>query len=86
MNKITPHLLRDLDATLPAGTECYLRSSVRKSLSEYRHGKQPASLINRDLAVSLLARRLGRGLKRFLLDDISKRLPSQPACLPEKMA
>jgi hypothetical protein len=32
MNKITPHLLRDLDATLPAGTEYYLCAAARKAL------------------------------------------------------
>lgn len=86
MNKITPHLLRDLDATLPPGTECYLCASVRKALSKYRKGRQSATFIDKEQAVPLLAQKLGRGLKRFLIEDIRKLLPSQQACNPEKMA
>lgn len=86
MNKITPHLLRDLDSTLPPGTECYLCASVRKALNKYRRGEQSAIFVGKDQAISLLAQRLGRGLKRFLSEDIRTLLPSQQACNPEKMA
>ncbi|WAR44170.1 hypothetical protein [Methylomonas rapida] len=86
MNKITPHLLRDLDATLPPGTECYLCASVRRALSKYRKGRQAAIFVNKDQAVSLLAQRLGRGLKRFLTEDVRALLPGQVAFKPEKMA
>ncbi len=86
MNKISPHLLRDLDATLPAGTECYLCASVRRALSKYRKGRQSVTFVGKDQAAALLAQKLGRGLKRFLNEDIRKLLPSQQACNPEKMA
>ncbi|MGY6277618.1 hypothetical protein [Methylomonas sp. MgM2] len=86
MNKITPHLLRDLDATLPPGTECYLCASVRRALSKYRKGKQSVTFIGTEKASSLLAQKLGRGLKRFLIKDIRKLMPSQRACNPEKLA
>lgn len=86
MNKITPHLLRDLHSTLPEGAECYLCSAVRKALLKYRKGMEPSAFINKDQAMSLLAQRLGRGLKRFLIKDIRSSLPTQQACLPEKMA
>jgi len=86
MNKITPHLLRDLDATLPAGTECYLCASVRKALSKYRRGRHSATFVDRDPAIALLAEKLGRGLKRFVQKDIRSLLPTHGACNPEKMA
>lgn len=87
MNKITPHLLRDLDATLPAGAECYLCTAVRKALTRYRKGKQSATFMSKEKAITLLAQRLGRGLKRFLVEDIRKVMPEQQACCPpEKMA
>ena len=73
MNKITPHLLRDLHATLPEGTECYLCDSIRKALSKYR-GMDPQYFLNKEKAVRLLAQRLGRGLKRFLKPDIQQEL------------
>lgn len=86
MNKITPHLLRDLDATLPPGTECYLCASVRRALRKYRKGRQSVTFIGKDQAASLLAQKLGRGLKRFLIEDVRNLLPGQQACNPEKMA
>ncbi|MCK9606138.1 MAG: hypothetical protein M0R33_06755 [Methylomonas sp.] len=86
MNKITPHLLRDLDSTLPTGTECYLRPSARKALTKHRKGRQPATFVSKERAISLLAQRLGRGLKRFLVKDLRTALPTEQACIPEKMA
>lgn len=86
MNKITPHLLRDLDATLPSGTEFYLRASARKALSRYRKGKRSATFVTKDHAIPLLAQNLGRGLKRFLIKDIRNSLPSLQLCNPEKFA
>ena len=86
MNKITPHLLRDLHSTLPAGTECYLCASVRKALLKYRKGMEPSAYINKDQAMSVLAQRLGRGLKRFLMKEIRAALPTQTAFQPERMA
>lgn len=86
MNKITPHLLRDLDSTLPMGTECYLRPSARKALTKYRKGKQPVTFISKETALPLLAHRLGRGLKRFLIKELRAALPADRACMPEKMA
>lgn len=86
MNKITPHLIRDLDATLPNGTECYLRMSARKALSKYRKGKHSATFIGKENAIPLLKKNLGRGLKRFLIKDMSKLLPSQQDYNPEKFA
>ena len=70
MNKITPHLLRDLHETLPEGTECYLCSAVRTALSQYRKGREPAAFLDKDEAISILPQKLGRGLKRFLINDI----------------
>ncbi len=75
MNKITPHLLRDLHATLPEGTECYLCNAVRRALSKYRKGFEPKAFMRKDLALSVLTQKLGRGLKRFLRDDIRAELP-----------
>ncbi|QPK63594.1 hypothetical protein IVG45_01000 [Methylomonas sp. LL1] len=86
MNKITPHLLRDLHTSLPEGTECYLSSTARKALLKYRKGMEPSAFINKDTAMSLLGQRLGRGLKRFLLKDIRSALPAHHACQPERMA
>ncbi len=73
MNKITPHLIRDLHATLPEGTECYLCSEVRKALAKYR-GSDSWKTIEKNQAVQLLAKHLGRGLKRFLKPDIQQQL------------
>ena len=86
MNKITPHLLRDLDSTLPAGTECYLRIEARKALTKHRKGRQPSTFVTKETAISLLAQRLGRGLKRFLIKELRATLPAEQACIPEKMA
>jgi len=55
-------------------------------LSKYRKGRQSVTFINKDQAVSLLAQKLGRGLKRFLNKDIRNLLLGQQACNPEKMA
>ncbi|WP_340121564.1 hypothetical protein [Methylobacter svalbardensis] len=41
MNKITPHLLRDLHKTLPQGTECYLCAAARRALAKYRKSREP---------------------------------------------
>ncbi|WP_305910065.1 hypothetical protein Q9L42_002190 [Methylomarinum sp. Ch1-1] len=76
MNKITPRMLRDLDATLPRGAECYLCSTVRNALAKYRRRHmpatpgEPAQFMNKEQALSALAQRLGRGLKRFLRKDV----------------
>lgn len=86
MNKITPHLVRDLDATLPVGTECYLKYSARKALSRYRKGRQAATIVSRELAISLLSQRLGRGLKRFLAEDMQALLPAQATCDTARLA
>jgi hypothetical protein len=74
MNKITPHLLRDLDKTLPEGTECYLCAAVRRALAAYRKGREPGVFLQKDEALSVLPQRLGRGLKRFFINDIQAAL------------
>ncbi|MGR8930440.1 MAG: hypothetical protein ACU836_07345 [Gammaproteobacteria bacterium] len=86
MNKITPHQLRDLDSTLPPGTECYLSSTARKALNQYRKGKYPAASVSKEEARTLLIKRLGRGLKRFLVADMRSLLPSTTYYRPEKAA
>jgi len=73
MNKITPHLIRDLHATLPPGTECYLCDQVRRALAKYR-GSDSWQAIEKNQAVQLLAKQLGRGLKRFLKPEIQQEL------------
>lgn len=85
MNKITPHLLRDLHATLPEGTECYLCSAVRKALSKYRKGREPNNFLDKDQALRALAQKLGRGLKRFLRDDVRSALTARKGSAIEKM-
>lgn len=70
MNKISQRSLRDLDATLPAGTECYLCAAVRRALAEYRRNSEPSVFLEKDQALSALAQRLGRGLKRFFSRDV----------------
>ena len=79
MNKITPHLLRDLNATLPEGTECYLCNAVRRALTKYRKGREPAVFMEKDRAMPLLTQRLGRGLKRFFVDEVQMALDKQEA-------
>ena len=74
MNKISPRVLRDLHTTLPEGTECYLCEDVRKTLVKYRKGKEPTVFLSKDKALPVLAQKLGRGLNRFLLDDIREAL------------
>jgi len=86
MNKITPHLIRDLDSTLPAGTECYLCSTVRRALAKHRNGKEPMAYIPKDQAISILASRLGRGLQRFLTKDVRAMLTHTQLFNPEKLA
>ncbi len=75
MNKLTPRLIRDLHATLPAGTECYLCTQARKALAKYR-GSESWQAIEKSRAVQLLATQLGRGLKRFLKPEIQQELRS----------
>ncbi|MDD2759324.1 MAG: hypothetical protein PHH11_03400 [Methylomonas sp.] len=86
MNKITPHQLRDLNSTLPQGTEAYLCNSARNALSKYRKSMAPATFLPKEQAESLLKQKLGRGLKRFLVDDMRTLLAVESACPPEKMA
>jgi hypothetical protein len=74
MNKISQRSLRDLHSTLPAGTECYLRSTVRTALANYRKGVEPAVFLEKNQAESVLAQKLGRGLRRFFVDDIRSSL------------
>lgn len=74
MNKITPRVLRDLNATLPEGTECYLCNAVRQALSKYRNGRESTVFLSKDQALPLLAQRLGRGLKRFFVSDVQDAL------------
>lgn len=74
MNKITPHLLRDLNATLPEGTECYLCSAVRRALAKYRKGREPLVFLDKNHALPVLTQRLGRGLKRFFVTDVQAAL------------
>jgi hypothetical protein len=78
MNKITPHMLRDLNATLPEGTECYLCSAIRRALTKYRKGHEPEVLLDKERAVPILAQRLGRGLKRFLREDMQAEISAEP--------
>lgn len=75
MNKISQRTLRDLHSSLPTGTECYLCSTVRRALAKYRKGFEPSSFIDKDQAMMLLAQKLGRGLKRFLVEDVRSAFP-----------
>ena len=84
MNKITPHLLRDLHQTLPEGTECYLCAAVRRALASYRKGREPAAFLKKDEALSILPQKLGRGLKRFFIDDIQSALDAIQERKPNK--
>lgn len=86
MNKITPHLLRDLHKTLPEGTECYLCSAVRTALAKYRRNREPSVFLDKNQASNILAKRLGRGLKRFFIDDIQVALGSYRGAKSDKMA
>lgn len=74
MNKITPHKLRILDASLPEGTECYLCAAIRKALATYRNGREPEIFLDKEQALPALATRLGNGLKRYLTKDIRSAL------------
>ncbi|PPD24093.1 MAG: hypothetical protein CTY22_11515 [Methylomonas sp.] len=67
-------MLRDLSATLPSGTECYLCTAVRNALAHYRKGHEPGQLADKDQAVSVLRQSLGRGLNRFLQPEIRQSL------------
>ncbi|WP_333876076.1 hypothetical protein [Methylobacter sp.] len=84
MNKITPHLLRDLHQTLPEGAECYLCAAVRRALAAYRKGREPAAFLKKDEALSILPKKLGRGLKRFFINDIQSALDAIPERKPNK--
>ncbi len=86
MNKITPHLIRDLHNTLPEGTECYLCSAVRNALANYRKGREPMAFLDKDQALPILAKRLGRGLRRFFVDDVQAALARYNGTKPGKMA
>jgi len=86
MNKITPHLIRDLHATLPEGTECYLCAAVRTALAKHRKNREPSVFLDRNQALPILANRLGRGLKRFFVDDVQAALSSYQGTKPNKMA
>lgn len=86
MNKLTPHLLRDLSDTLPEGTECYLCATVRKALAKYRKDQEPPVFIDKQQALPVLAMRLGRGLKRFFIPDIQAALTQYQGIKPRKMA
>lgn len=77
MNKITQRSLRDLHSTLPEGTECYLCAAVRKALAKYRRNREPAVFMEKEQALSVLARKLGRGLRRFFPTDIRTELDAQ---------
>ncbi len=78
MNKITPHMVRDLNQTLPEGTECYLCNAARKALAKYRKGREPVVFLQKDEALSVLSQRLGRGLKRFFTKDIQAAMKMKP--------
>ena len=86
MNKITPHLLRDLHTTLPEGTECYLCATARKALAKYRKGNEPSAFLDKDEALSILPQKLGRGLKRFFISDVRAALASYQKSKFESMA
>jgi len=86
MNKITPHLIRDLNTSLPEGTECYLRSAVRNALFNYRQGREPVTFLDKDQALPILAQKLGRGLRRFFVDDIQSAIASYQVAKSNKMA
>jgi len=90
MNKITPHLVRDLDKTLPEGTECYLCAAARRALTKYRKSHRPMALLKpavfmkKDEALSALSQKLGRGLSRFFTKDIQAALDAMPENKPSK--
>lgn len=84
MNKITPHLLRDLNDTLPEGTECYLCNAVRRALSKYRQGREPLVYLDKDQALPMLAHRLGRGLRRFFVNDVQAELDAADHSVDQK--
>ncbi len=86
MNKITPHLLRDLNATLPEGTEYYLCGAARRALSQYRKGREPLTYPEKHQALPILAQRLGRGLRRFFVADIQVALDASDQAGRQKNA
>jgi hypothetical protein len=86
MNKLTPHLLRDLHTTLPEGTECYLSSAARAALATYRKNREPSVFLDKNQASTILAERLGRGLKRFFNQDIQVALGTYRGAKSSKMA
>ena len=86
MNKITQRSLRDIHATLPEGTECYLCGAVRKALTMYRKGKEPGFYLEKDQALSQLSQKLGRGLRRFLRNDIQAAISANQGAKVNRMA
>ncbi len=75
MNKISNHLLRSLNSSIPAGTECYLCDAVRRALLNYRNGFEPVrKIIDSSEAISLINYRLNSGLKRFLKPTVQNQI------------
>ncbi len=75
MNKISNHLLRSLNSSIPAGTECYLCGAVRRALLNYRNGFEPArKIIDSSEAISLINHRLNSGLKRFFKPTVQNQI------------
>ncbi|HIL40495.1 MAG TPA: hypothetical protein EYG24_00010 [Methylococcales bacterium] len=81
MNKITPRMLRDLDATLPVGAECYLCDTGQKALAAYRKNVvffqtkyESKIFLHKEEAIAKLTLELGRGLKGFLRKDIRQQM------------
>jgi hypothetical protein len=75
MNKISNHLLRSLNSSIPAGTECYLCDAVRRALLNYRNGFEPVrKIIDSSEAISLINYRLNNGLKRFFKPTVQNQI------------
>ncbi len=75
MNKISNHLLRSLNSSIPAGTECYLCDAVRRALLNYRNGFEPVrKIIDSSEAISLINHRLNSGLKRFFKPSVQNQI------------
>jgi hypothetical protein len=75
MNKISNHLLRSLNSSIPAGTECYLCDAVRRALLNYRSGFEPVrKIIDSSEAISLINYRLNGGLKRFFKPTVQDQI------------
>jgi len=74
-------MLRDLDATLPTGAECYLCDTVQKALASYRKNVvffqtkyESKIFLPKEEAIAKLTLELGRGLKDFLRKDIRQKV------------